>query len=96
MGKIKCDKVCINPLADNSETLPKQIWLQAAENIGVIASLISDILKDINADGLGEKDAKDFENDMLLAVIAMRYVAEYATDKCKFVLISGEEEGGQA
>jgi hypothetical protein len=67
--------------------LPKERWESAAEHIQAIAPVMSAWLQKENADNMGKQDATDFTNDVLLAVTALRYVAENAADKCRFLPI---------
>jgi len=67
--------------------LPKERWETAAEHIQYVAPAIAAWLQKENADNMGEQDAADFTNDILLAITALHYVAENATDKCRFIPI---------
>lgn len=67
------------------ETLPKERWELARDDMKQLIPLLGRLLLKINGDGMGKQDAEDFTNDMLLAVIALNYVAEFATDKCRFI-----------
>jgi hypothetical protein len=66
-------------------SLPKERWETATENIQAIAPVMAAWLQKENADNMGKQDAKDFTNDVLLAITALHYVAENATDKCRFL-----------
>ena len=45
-----------------------------------------------NRDGRGKEDADDLMADIFLAALAMNYVAEFATDKCRFIAVPGGQE----
>lgn len=72
--------------------LPKDRWLLAAEDIKQIAPSIAQRLQTTNCDGMGKQDAKDFMNDIMLACTALQYVANCATDKCRFIPMPDEKE----
>lgn len=78
----------------NKETgiaLTKEVWQQAAENILKAGPVISDILlKQVGPQG--KKDAEHFAADMQLAYTAMMYVAEFATEKCRIIVVPDGEE----
>ena len=50
-------------------------------------------LKKKNFDGKGEQDARDWLADVSLACLALLYVAEFASDKCRIVPLP-ERKGG--
>lgn len=68
------------------QTLSKEDWKNSAENILKAGPLIASILLK-QAGPRGREDAEHFAADMQLAYTAMMYVAEFATDKCKFVVV---------
>lgn len=72
--------------------LPKERWSSAADNIRQVAPAIAQRLQMMNCDGMGKQDAEDFMNDILLACTALNYVAECATDKCRFIPIPDKKE----
>lgn len=67
------------------ETLPKGRWEMARDDMKQLAPMLGQLLLKINGDGMGKQDVEDFTNDMLLAVTALNYVIEFATDKCRFI-----------
>ena len=72
-------------------TLSTTQWQQAAERITRAAMPLATIIRSIDHDGLGESDAIDFENDMMMAATAMTFVAEFAADRCLFAAFRGDE-----
>lgn len=70
-----------------TQTLSKESWTNAAEALESVAPHIANFLLITNCDGLGKKDAEEFTGHMQMASMAMRYVAENATDKCRFIVI---------
>lgn len=73
--------------------LPKERWLEAADNLQTVGTFIAGILKASDPEGRGEQDAQDWLADVLLACTALCYVAEFAADKCRMIpLPKGMEE----
>lgn len=67
------------------QEVAKERWLCAAENVQQISSTIAQRLLATNYEGRGKQDANEFMTDMQLAYMALLYVAEFATDKCRFI-----------
>ena len=67
------------------EALPKERWQLAKDDMERLTPMLGQLLLKINGDGMGKQDVEDFTNDMLLAVTALNYVIEFATDKCRFI-----------
>ncbi|MEG0273245.1 MAG: hypothetical protein RR639_04215 [Hydrogenoanaerobacterium sp.] len=67
------------------QELPKEAWLGVAERLNIIAPIFANQLKKLNYEGQGKQDAEELMNDMMLAKIALNYVAQNATDKCRFI-----------
>lgn len=65
--------------------LSKERWQEAAENMEQVCPMIAKWLERQNFEGRGKEDAKEFMNDAQLAIVALKYVAEFASDKCRFV-----------
>lgn len=65
--------------------LPKERWREAADNLQAAGNYVAALFKEKNFDGHGEQDAKDWLADVTLARLALLYVAEFATDKCRIV-----------
>ena len=59
--------------------------MEAAENVLEMGNQIAALLLKRNADGMGKQDAEEWMADVLLAYTALRYVAEFATDKCRMM-----------
>lgn len=72
-------------------TLSKQDWLELAERITIAGNLMSAVVAQINGDGMGHEDANDCLADFACAVAAIRYVAEYAPDKCIFAALEEKD-----
>ena len=69
---------------DKAIVLAKEEWLDRIENLKMAADVIARILLLIDGDGKGEEDAREFMSDIVCAITAMHYVAEFAADKCIF------------
>lgn len=73
------------------QTLPPERWLEAAENLEQIFPMIARRLELLNNDGMGKQDAEDFMSDALLALIALRFVGNCASERCRFIAIPKKE-----
>lgn len=71
------------------QSLPPDRWEEAADNLEMVFPMVAQRLRLINGDGRGEEDAQDFMADAQLALIALRYVAEFASENCRFIPIDG-------
>lgn len=67
--------------------LPKERWKEAAENLMQAGKLLAVWFRMQNFEGRGQEDADEFMSDVVLACTALRYVAEYATDKCRMIQV---------
>ena len=73
--------------------LPKEKWEEAADNLEQVGKVMAMWLLKKNFDGRGEEDAADFLADITLASVAMRYVANYATEKCRMIPVPNPRQG---
>lgn len=71
------------------QSLPPERWSDAADNLEQAFPMVAQWLRRINGDGRGEEDARDFMDDAQLALIALRYVAECASENCRFLPLEG-------
>ena len=69
------------------QSLPKERWQEAARNLTDLGKVLAR-----NRDGRGKEDADDLMADISLAALALNYVAEFATDKCRFIAVPGGQE----
>ncbi|MDL2327496.1 hypothetical protein LJC64_02390 [Ruminococcaceae bacterium OttesenSCG-928-A11] len=69
------------------QELPKETWHAIADHLETIVPHIARVLKHENVDGRGDQDADEFLAEMLAAATAVRYVAEFAADKCRFIAL---------
>ena len=70
-------------------TLPKERRMEAAKNLGDFGDVLAARIRET-----GEKEAADeLMADIILACAALHHVAAFATDKCRFVPLSGENGG---
>lgn len=75
-------------------TVDKGRWHEAADAIEEVAKYVADYLLQRNLDGKGQEDKDEFLADTALVVTATRYVAEYATDKCRFIPVPAKKNRG--
>lgn len=74
-------------------TLPKERWQEAAKNLEDLGNALAAGLRAQNKDGLGAEDADALMADIVLACMALHHVAEFATDKCRIIPLSGKNGG---
>lgn len=65
--------------------LPKERWNEAAENLMQVGLLVTKDLRAMNFEGRGKEYADEWMADVILACTALRYVAEFAADKCRMI-----------
>ena len=70
-------------------TVEKERWLDAAENLQELGNIMGKNLRRINGDGRGQEDADNLMADIMLACTAIRYVAEFAVEQCRFIPVTG-------
>ena len=63
-----------------------------ARNLTDLGKVLARNLLAQNRDGRGKEDADDLMADISLAALALNYVAEFATDKCRFIAVPGGQE----
>lgn len=74
-------------------TVPKERWIEAAKNLEDLGNVLAANLLAINGDGRGQEDADALMADIVLACLALNYVAEFAVDKCRIIPVSGQNGG---
>ena len=74
------------------QSLPKERWQEAARNLTDLGKVLARNRLAQNRDGRGKEDADDLMADISLAALALNYVAEFATDKCRFIAVPGGQE----
>ena len=72
-------------------TLPKDVWLEARDNLQELFGMIAAWLERANVDGMGKQDTEEFTTHAMLALSAMTYVAEFARDKCRIIVLPKKE-----
>ena len=75
------------------QALTKEQWLNARDDLAEAFPLIAEILRRLNNDGLGEQDARTFLAEAQLALQAMTYVGNFATDKCRRIVLPNQRGG---
>lgn len=73
--------------------LPKEKWEKAADNLEQVGKIMAMWFLKKNFDGRGQEDAEDILADITLASVAMRYVANYATEKCRMIPVPNPRPG---
>lgn len=73
--------------------LPPDRWIAAADNLQTVFPTIAERLRLMNRDNRGEEDARAFMNDAMLAVVALRYVGNGASEQCRFLAIPNGDGG---
>lgn len=74
--------------------LPKERWNEAAENLMQVGLLVAKDLRAMNFEGRGKEDADEWMADVTLAYTALRYVAEFAADKCRMIPVPDRPKEG--
>lgn len=74
--------------------MPKEKWEKAADNLEQVGKIMAMWLLKKNFDGRGQEDADDFLADITLASVAMRYVANFATEKCRMIPVPDRPKEG--
>ena len=69
-------------------TLPKERWIEAAQNLEDLGKVLANNLLAVNREGRGQEDADALMADIVLACIALNHVAEFAVDKCRIIPVS--------
>ena len=75
------------------QTLPKDRWLEAAENLGRAFPMIARWFELQNFEGQGKEDAEAFMSDATLALGALQFVGNCAADRCRFIAIPKKDGG---
>ena len=65
-------------------TIDKDDWERIADAMLELGQQFAIMLRRKNFEGQGEQDARELEADIICAVSAIKYVAEFAADKCVF------------
>lgn len=73
--------------------MPKERWNEVAENLMQIGLIVAKDLRVINFKGRGKEDADRWMADVTLACTALRYVAEFAADKCRMIPVANPRQG---
>lgn len=74
--------------------LPKETWEVAADHLEKAGKLIAMWFLKENFEGRGQEDAEAWLADVMLAVTALRYVAEFAADKCRMIPVPDRPKEG--
>ena len=77
------------------QSLPPERWMEAADNLEQVFPTIARRLELMNNDGMGKQDAREFMEDAMLSLVALRFVAANASECCRFIEIPKKMEGGE-
>ena len=77
----------MKPPEEFSKALPPEAWSDAAARI----AQLGEHLARLNAATLGKEGTEALMTDIQLAYMAMMYVAEHASDKCRFIIAEDSE-----
>ena len=67
--------------------LPPEAWLAARDDLAQVFQFVGEYLRKVNHEGKGEQDKEEFLATAQLAYQAMTYVAEFASDKCRIIVL---------
>lgn len=73
--------------------LPKEKWEKAADNLEQVGKIMAMWFLKKNFDSRGQEDADEWMADVTLACTALRYVAEFAADKCRMIPVPDSRPG---
>lgn len=82
-----------NAKVEIGQSLPKEVWLEKAEELKRASAGVAGWFRSMNFDGMGEQDAEDWLMVAQMAYQAMLYVGEFASEKCRFIVIP--DRGGK-
>ena len=69
------------------QTLPRSTWLAVRDDLAQVFPYIGELFQRMNYEGKGEQDKEEFLAEGQLAIQALTYVAEFATDKCRIIVL---------
>ena len=73
-------------------TIDKERGLLAASNLEQVVPVIAGIVQRGYPGGQGKAAGEEFVNDIMLACIALGYVAEFAVEQCRIIPIPDNQE----
>lgn len=68
-------------------TLPPEVWLAARDDLAEALPFFGEYLRRLNYEGKGEQDKEEFLAEAQLAIQALTYVGEFASDKCRIIVL---------
>ena len=74
------------------QTLPPEVWLAVRDDLAQAFPYFGEYLRQINFEGKGEQDQKEFLAEAQLAIQALTYVGNFASDKCRIIVIPDMRE----
>ena len=77
----------LNAKIEIGQTLPRETWLAVRNDLAEVFPYIGELLRRMNYEGKGERDKEEFLAEAQLAIQSLTYVAEFATDKCRIIVL---------
>jgi len=69
------------------QALPKETWLAVRDDLAEVFPIIGKLLRMKDYEGQGERDEAEFMMEAQLALQALTYVGEFASDKCRIIVL---------
>lgn len=73
------------------QTLSKESWLAVRDDLAKVFPFFGEYLRKLNYEGKGEQDKEEFLAEAQLAIQALTYVGEFASDKCRIIVLPDKE-----
>lgn len=74
------------------QSLPRETWLAVRDDLAQAFPFFGEYLRLINYQGMGEQDRDEFLAEAHLALQALTYVGEFASDKCRIIVLPNKEK----
>lgn len=69
------------------QALPPEEWSAARNRLSSALPMLADFIRMSNHSGDGEANARLFLEDARMALVAIDYVAHFATENCRYISI---------
>ena len=77
----------MNAKIEVGQTVPRETWLAVRDDLAEVFPYIGELFRRMNYEGKGEQDKEEFLAEAQLAIQALTYVAEFAADKCRIIVL---------
>ena len=81
----------IKDIAEKGGFLSKEMWEAALNGLTATAPIFEKFFKAMDFEGKGAVHAAIYMRDIHMAICAMRYVADHARDKVRFVQLNDDD-----